>query len=164
MAQLVSKDDCFILKDKDDFEKVPPSVRHLFVLPSIAFDCTQLLSLCKHTKLRTLLCYRSLQKQSLASVMDHWCSKLQHMRVVLCAHTKELPKSIGKLKHLRYLEISGACPFKSLPSELCHLHNLQIFSARKCKLESLPGDFSKLCNLQRFESCGFNSPKWRKSF
>lgn len=155
MAQLVSKDDCFILKDKDDFEKVPPSVRHLFVLPSIAFDCTQLLSLCKHTKLRTLLCYRSLQKQSLASVMDHWCSKLQHMRVVLCAHTKELPKSIGKLKHLRYLEISGACPFKSLPSELCHLHNLQIFSARKCKLESLPGDFSKLCNLQRFESCGF---------
>ncbi|KAF2944222.1 hypothetical protein DAI22_02g125500 [Oryza sativa Japonica Group] len=144
----VSKDDCFILKDKDDFEKVPPSVRHLFVLPSIAFDCTQLLSLCKHTKLRTLLCYRSLQKQSLASVMDHWCSKLQHMRVVLCAHTKELPKSIGKLKHLRYLEISGACPFKSLPSELCHLHNLQIFSARKCKLESLPGDFSKLCNLQ----------------
>uniref|UniRef100_A0A0D9YQI6 NB-ARC domain-containing protein n=1 Tax=Oryza glumipatula TaxID=40148 RepID=A0A0D9YQI6_9ORYZ len=54
MAQLVSKDDCFILKDKDDFEKVPPSVRHLFVLPSIAFDCTQLLSLSRKCKLESL--------------------------------------------------------------------------------------------------------------
>ena len=165
MAQLVSKHDCFILKDKDDFDKVPSSVRHLFILSSTKLDCTRLLSLRKHTKLRTLLCYRSLRNKTLACVMDSWCSELQHMRVIFCAYTKELPESIGKLKHLRYLEISGACPFKSLPSELCHLYNLQIFSARKCKLESLPSDFSKLRNLRRFDSWAFHGdPKGESHF
>uniref|UniRef100_A0A0D3F3P1 Uncharacterized protein n=1 Tax=Oryza barthii TaxID=65489 RepID=A0A0D3F3P1_9ORYZ len=165
MAQLVSKHECFILKDKDDFEKVPSSVRHLFILPSTNFDCNLLLSLCKHKKLRTLLCHRSLQDKTLACVMDRWCTELQHMRVIVCPYTKELPASIGKLKHLRYLKISGDCPFKSLPQEFCHLYNLQIFSATKCRLENLPSDFNKLRNLRRFDSCAFRcDPKFQTHF
>ncbi|XP_040376360.1 putative disease resistance RPP13-like protein 1 [Oryza brachyantha] len=165
MAQLVSKHDCFILKDVSDFERVPQSVRHLSILSSTDFDLTNLLSICKHKQLRTLLCFRSLRKKTLASVMDQWCNDLEHMRVFFCAYTKEIPKSIGKSKHLRYLEISGACPFKSLPSEFCSLYKLQYFSARKCKLESLPSDFSKLRNLRRFESWGFKcSPKGPQCF
>ncbi|XP_052141916.1 putative disease resistance RPP13-like protein 1 isoform X2 [Oryza glaberrima] len=108
MAQLVSKHECFILKDKDDFEKVPSSVRHLFILPSTNFDCNLLLSLCKHKKLRTLLCHRSLQDKTLACVMDRWCTELQHMRVIVCPYTKELPASIGKLKHLRFFRLQNA--------------------------------------------------------
>jgi len=34
MAQLVSKDECFIVKEKNDLERIPQNVRHLSVLKS----------------------------------------------------------------------------------------------------------------------------------
>ncbi|KQJ94411.1 hypothetical protein BRADI_3g10370v3 [Brachypodium distachyon] len=154
MAQKVSEDDCFILRNKSDFDKVPKNVRHLYVLPSSDFDNTNLLSLCKYRKLRTLFCKKQLGKKT-GSVMDHWCTELQRMRVISCASTNEVPDSIGKLKHLRYLEISRACPFKSIPSTFCGLYNLQIFNAAKCKLEGLPSEFAKLISLQKLVLDGF---------
>uniref|UniRef100_A0A0D9YQH5 Uncharacterized protein n=1 Tax=Oryza glumipatula TaxID=40148 RepID=A0A0D9YQH5_9ORYZ len=52
MAQLVSKHECFTIEDLSDFQKVPRNVRHLMILDSRNFDCSNLLSLCEHTKLR----------------------------------------------------------------------------------------------------------------
>lgn len=118
------------------------------------FDNSNLLSLCKYTKLRTLFCKKQLGKKT-GSVMDHWCTELQRMRVISCASTSEVPDSIGNLKHLRYLEISRASPFKSIPSTFCGLYNLQIFYAAKCKLESLPSEFDKLISLQKLLLRGF---------
>jgi hypothetical protein len=37
MAQLVSKDNCFIIKEKKDIERIPKNVRHLSVLKSRDF-------------------------------------------------------------------------------------------------------------------------------
>ncbi|XBH80397.1 hypothetical protein VPH35_106145 [Triticum aestivum] len=155
MAQLVSEHDCFVIKNMSDFQKVPQDVRRLSILSSTKFDRSTLLSLCKHTKLRTLFCNKSLRNKTVASVVVHWFNELRHMRVIIFSAIEELPDSVGNLKHLRYLKISRACPFDSLPSAICCLYNLQIFSASECKLESLPSDFSKLISLQRFESNGF---------
>jgi hypothetical protein len=155
MAQLVSEHDCFIIKNMNDFQNVPQNVRHLSILSSRQFDCSNLLSLCKHTNLRTLLCNKPLGNKKVGSMMGSWCCELRRLRVISCSSTKDLPDSIGNLRHLRYLEISRACLFKKLPLALCQLYNLQILYARKCKLESLPIDFSKLTSLQRFESWGF---------
>ncbi|XP_037482632.1 putative disease resistance protein RGA4 [Triticum dicoccoides] len=94
MAQKVSEHDCFILRNKSDFDKVPQNVRHLYILPSSEFDDSNLLRLCKHTKLRTLICKINLGKRT-CFVMDHWCTKLTRMRVMSCAFTNELPDSIG---------------------------------------------------------------------
>ncbi|VAH55131.1 unnamed protein product [Triticum turgidum subsp. durum] len=142
MAQMVSVHDCFILRNKSDFNKVPKSVRHLYVLPGGDFDDSNLLRLCKFTKLRTLICEKKLGKKSVSAV-DQWGTELLRMRVFSCAFINELPDSIGNWKHLRYLEISKACPLKRIPSTICWLYNLRILFARKCKLESLPNDFAK---------------------
>jgi hypothetical protein len=151
MAQLVSKEECFIVKNASDIEMVPQNVRHLSILRSGDVNFSNLWSLCKHTKLRTLLCNKSLGSETLHPVMDHWFSGLQHLRVIFCASTKRLPESIGNLKHLRYLEISRGCHFDSFPSSLCSLYNLQILYARKCKFGRLPRGVSKLINPKKFE-------------
>ena len=153
MAQKVSEHDCFILRNKSDFDKVPQNVRHLYILPSSEFDDSNLLRLCKYTKLRTLICKINLGKRT-CFVMDHWCTKLTRMRVMSCAFTNELPDSIGNWKHLRYLEISRTCTLKRIPSTFCWLYNMQIIYAKKCTIQSLPADFDKLTSLQKFESNG----------
>ncbi|KAF7083403.1 hypothetical protein CFC21_087201 [Triticum aestivum] len=154
MAQMVSEHHCFILRNKSDFDKIPQNVRHLYVLSGSEFDDSDLLRLCKYTKLRTLICKKSLGRKA-SFVMDHWCTKLPRMRVISCASVDELPDSIGNWKHLRYLEICRAgLLMKRLPSTLCWLYHLQILYAKKCKLENLPDDFGKLTSLQKFESDG----------
>uniref|UniRef100_A0ACD5WP08 Uncharacterized protein n=1 Tax=Avena sativa TaxID=4498 RepID=A0ACD5WP08_AVESA len=156
MAQKVSEDDCFIVKRRSDFKSIPQNVCHLSILSSTDIDYSNLLGLCHFTKLRTFLCDKPLtNKKTPASLMADWCSKLLRLRVIVFTSTHELPASIGNLKHLRYLQISRTCPFKSLPTELCWLYSLQILCVEKCKLESLPSDFSKLICLQRFASHGF---------
>uniref|UniRef100_A0A8R7PME9 NB-ARC domain-containing protein n=1 Tax=Triticum urartu TaxID=4572 RepID=A0A8R7PME9_TRIUA len=153
MAQKVSEHDCFILRNKSDFDKVPQNVRHLYILPSSEFDDSNLLRLCKYTKLRTLICKINLGKRT-CFVMDRWCTKLTRMRVMSCTFTNELPDSIGNWKHLRYLEISRTFTLKRIPSTFCRLYNMQILYAKKSKLQSLPADFDKLTSLQKFESNG----------
>lgn len=156
MAQKVSEDDCFIVTKKNDFKRIPQNVRHLSVFCSTGINNSSLLSLGQYKKLRTLLCNKGLaNKKNPASLMEDWCTEFPRMRVMVCASANELPTSIGNLKHLRYLEIPGACSITSLPVTICRLHNLQVLYVIKCKLESLPSDFSMLVNLWRFESQGF---------
>lgn len=156
MAQKVSEDDCYIVKKKDDFRRIPPNVRHLSVLSSNDIDNSDLSILCRYKKLRTLLCDKPLgNKKTPAAFLEDWCTELLRMRVIVFATLNELPASIGKLKHLQYLKISRACSVTSLPGTICKLHNLQVLCVRKCKLEILPSDFGMLVNLWRFESQGF---------
>ena len=92
------------------------------------------------------------------------CSELLHMRVIVCASVNELPDRVGKLKHLRYIEVARACSVTNLPATICRLHNLQVICVNKCRLESLPSDFGMLVNLWRFESQGFKyGPNIRRS-
>jgi len=151
MAQLVSKEDCFIVKNARDIEMVPQNVRHLSILRSNDVKLSNLLILCKHKKLRTLLCNKSLGSGTLYPAVGHWFSGLQYLRVIFFASTKGLPESIGNLKHLRYLEISGGFHFDSFPSSFPSLYNLQILYARKCNFGRLPRGVSKLINLKKFE-------------
>ncbi|XP_066391095.1 disease resistance protein RGA2-like isoform X3 [Miscanthus floridulus] len=163
MAQLVSKEDCFIINNTSDIQNVPQNVRHLSILQNSDVDGNDLLRLSKHRKLRTLFCNKSLSilfyGKSLridnSAVLEHWFSELGRLRVIIFASIRALPKNMSNMKHLRYLEISKNCVSKSLPSVFCCLYNIQILYARRCKFDNFPGGSTKLINLQRFESATY---------
>ncbi|KAG5042200.1 hypothetical protein JHK87_006115 [Glycine soja] len=78
-------------------------------------------------------------------------SKLMYLRVLSFRDFQSmdsLPDSIGKLIHLRYLDLSHSS-IETLPKSLCNLYNLQTLKLYGCiKLTKLPSDMSNLVNLR----------------
>ncbi|KAI8027078.1 putative disease resistance RPP13-like protein 1 [Camellia lanceoleosa] len=68
-----------------------------------------------------------------------------------------IPKSIGDLKHLRYLNFSYT-NIKTVPESLGTLYNLQTLMLRHClELKKLPADMGNLINLRHLNMIGSNS-------
>ncbi|XP_031275640.1 putative disease resistance protein RGA3 isoform X2 [Pistacia vera] len=66
----------------------------------------------------------------------------------------DIPKEIGKLIHLRYLDLK-MLEMRKLPEELCGLYNLQTLDISYCtKLEELPQGIENLINLRHLENHG----------
>ncbi|KAG5053917.1 hypothetical protein JHK85_006427 [Glycine max] len=81
-------------------------------------------------------------------------SKLMYLRVLSFHDFRSLdslPDSIGKLIHLRYLDLSHSS-IETLPKSLCNLYNLQTLKLSDCiKLTKLPSNMHKLVNLRHLD-------------
>ncbi|KAJ9556760.1 hypothetical protein OSB04_011374 [Centaurea solstitialis] len=86
-------------------------------------------------------------------ILDDLLRELPLLRVLRlnCLEIYEVPKSIGSLKHLRYLSLCQT-RITHLPENVCNLYNLQTLIVYGCHmLSKLPKSFSKLKNLRHFD-------------
>ncbi|XP_024024456.1 putative disease resistance protein RGA3 [Morus notabilis] len=85
------------------------------------------------------------------SFLSTCISRFKYLRLLdldgLCFDV--LPSSIGALKHLRCLDLTGNKKIKKLPNSICKLQSLQTLYLHGCsELEELPRDIRNLVSLR----------------
>ncbi|QHO51907.1 Putative disease resistance RPP13-like protein [Arachis hypogaea] len=81
-------------------------------------------------------------------------SKCKYLRALSFHKVDVLPSSIGKLIHLRHLDLSY-CSIKTLPKSLCNLRNLQTLKLYGCyELTMLPSGLHNLVSLRHLDIRG----------
>ncbi|KAL6132454.1 hypothetical protein ACLB2K_064697 [Fragaria x ananassa] len=156
-VQYLTKDECFsmVVKGGNERMELPgDEVRHLSLMfaPQGPFPVSFLN--CK--SLRTLTCFES----KLTCIGVELISQLKSLRTLNLSENSiiEVPKEIGGLIHLRYLNLSWNSKLKELPDSLCDLYNLQTLRLVGCgKLVKLPDEeaMRKLTKLKHLyvEGC-----------
>ncbi|KAL6846292.1 hypothetical protein ACP4OV_023740 [Aristida adscensionis] len=142
LAESLSREDCYRLEDDTEAE-IPTRVRHLSV--SVKSMKKYKETICKLRHLRTVICIDPLL-DDVSDVFGQILQFLNKLRVLYlsCYNSRELPESVGKLKHLRYLNLIRTF-ISELPRSLGTLYHLQLLQLND-KVKSLP---STLCNLSK---------------
>jgi hypothetical protein len=101
------------------------------------------------TGLRTIYFPLGANNESFLNTLVSRCKYLRALRISESTYVT-IPYTIGKLKHLRYLDLSNNVEFKSLPNSICKLQNLQTLHLNGCtKLQTLPIGIGNLISLRR---------------
>ncbi|KAG6632452.1 putative disease resistance protein At3g14460 [Carya illinoinensis] len=104
--------------------------------------------------LRTFLPIRTYNMRRSKELVHDLLPMLRCLRVLILPHSRnltELPDLIGKMKHLRHLDVSWTS-IRKLPDSICKLCNLQILKISSCEnLTVLPRDIYKLANLRHLD-------------
>jgi Leucine-rich repeat (LRR) protein len=155
LAKFVSGQFTFRL-EVDHSHDIANKTRHLSYFTTTFDNFKKFESLHKATRLHTFLPLTLMPypKYLTKSVPLDLLPKLRSLRVLSLSHyhnVTELPKSIGKIRHLRYLNLSFTA-IKRLPTSICKLYNLQTLNLSGCEdLAELPRDMHKLINLRHLD-------------
>lgn len=162
LAKYVCGDFCFTFKYEES-NHISKITRHFSFLGNQNTSPKLIETLYNAKRLRTFLPLHdypfadSWNDQIFIKWLQELFSKFMFFRVLLlpyCYNLKELPDSIGNLKHLSYLDLSHS-GIKELPDSVCSLSNLQILKLRNCfYLKELPVNLCKLTNLRYLDLVG----------
>jgi hypothetical protein len=138
------------------FDGIVNMTRHLSYFRTRFDNFKKFEALFEVKRLRTFLPleFSILDNNLSKKVPDVLLPKLRSLRVLSLSHYENLaslPDSIGKIKQLRYLDVSFTA-VKRLPDSLCKLINLQTLNLSWCNsLVALPRDMRKLINLRHLD-------------
>ncbi|GAB4832552.1 hypothetical protein Ancab_040276 [Ancistrocladus abbreviatus] len=139
-----------IVAVQPDARNLNERIRHLSIF--LTSSSESLKSLLKLESLRTLLLTKRMKINM--SIFHQLVSGLRCLRVLDLSNLdgiELLPRSIGKLFHLRYLDMSS-WSIEALPDSILKLWNLQTLKLSNChKLTRLPEDIEKLINLRHLD-------------
>ncbi|KAI3932100.1 hypothetical protein MKW92_032183 [Papaver armeniacum] len=111
----------------------------------------------KVCNVRTLQCMRSSNLFEVGNLSSDLIHHLKCLRVLKLRNMgiTHLPGEIGKLIHLRYLDLSHNQDLQELPNSVCRLINLQTLKLECCReLHQLPGDMAGMIRLRNFDIRG----------
>ncbi|CAN6583384.1 unnamed protein product [Malus baccata var. baccata] len=148
--QYLTQHECFTMEVKGGNNIIKPlgdKIRHLTLMlaPKGSLSCVSFFGY--ESDMRTLATFNS----KFTIVNSTLISQLKHLRTLNLSGNsiEELPKEIGELVHLRFIDLSENYGLKKLPKAVCNLYNLQTLRLIRCgKLESLPQSMGKLINLK----------------
>ncbi|XP_024172120.1 putative disease resistance protein RGA4 [Rosa chinensis] len=154
-VQFLTQKECTIIeavKGADQRVELPGDykVRHLTLINVHEGQLPTSFDKCKNVRTLTLL-DSSITTISPGSIMQMKCLRTLNLSGNWTSPSmlNELPKEIGKLIHLRYMNLSYSGNLKELPDAVCDLYNLQTLDVSWCgQLEKLPKAMGKLINLK----------------
>uniref|UniRef100_A0A1D1XKX3 Putative disease resistance RPP13-like protein 1 n=1 Tax=Anthurium amnicola TaxID=1678845 RepID=A0A1D1XKX3_9ARAE len=156
LALYVSGRECSIIK-KDELSSLCHEnhlLRHITVVPH-SNDVSMIIQLlcCEGLKgLRSLLHLRTdlfVREDVVTEIPDAVMQALGSLRALDLSyiHIKNLPDSIGNLKHLRYLDLCRT-RIEVLPESVCQLYHLQTMDLSYAKINELPDSIVNLKELR----------------
>ncbi|KAK4784890.1 hypothetical protein SAY86_019258 [Trapa natans] len=151
LAESVADEDWIAIDTSKPGQVDLPEARHESILAMK--DHNQLKKL-KDKKIRSLLCSYEGGSFDFSFTLD-LCLFGNLRALCLRGFGMKVPRSIGKLKHLRSLDLSGNRRMTSLPNSVGKLCNLETLILKDCgKLKSLPSGITKLGNLRELDIAG----------
>ncbi|KEH42967.1 putative disease resistance protein RGA3 [Medicago truncatula] len=142
LALYVSRDEFQLLNSHSD--NISENALHLSFTKNYLFGKTPL-----PRGLRTILFPVGVNNEAFLNTLVSRCTCLRVLQINNSGY-ESLPSSIGKLKHLRYLNLEDNEKLKSVPDSVCKLQNLINLDLSGCiKLQELPNGIGNLISLQQ---------------
>ncbi|GKV30479.1 hypothetical protein SLEP1_g39283 [Rubroshorea leprosula] len=146
-AMFLTRGECLTMGSSSSIQCFNGKTRHLFLM--MQTEETTAIQTCTKN-LHTLLIESNGRNPISHIELFELFDKLKCLRILKCSDSriKKCPKQIGKLIHLRHLDLSKNEELKELPEAVCDLYNLLILAISGCyRLKRLPHRMGNLINL-----------------